>query len=41
MKFLCVIYAHMCVNGNTALGLGPGPLELEKLATKLEFWETI
>ena len=21
------------------LGLGPGPLELGKLATKLEFWE--
>ena len=24
----------------STLGLGPGPLELGKLATKLEFWET-
>ena len=23
----------------STLGLGPGPLELGKLATKLEFWE--
>ena len=30
---------HAVIVTLTTLGLGPGPLESGKLATKLEFWE--
>ena len=34
-----IIARRVTVFFSSTFGLGPGPLKLEKLATKLEFWE--